>query len=90
MHKFATEHPNQENAGEYYNSMTTRTYDQFLVRINFTDPYKIAEVISRPAPAVDGQTFGFLNLPKDAAIFDIGQGSGLLGRLLYAEGYSNI
>jgi len=47
MHKFATEHPNQENAGEYYNSMTSQTYDEFLLRINFCDPYMIKDVISK-------------------------------------------
>ena len=29
-------------------------------------------------------------MPRDAAIFDIGQGTGLLGKLLAAEGFTNI
>lgn len=70
--------------------MTTRTYDEFLVRINFTDPYKIAECITRPQPAQDGEGYGYLNLPRESAIFDIGQGTGLMGRLLHTEGFTNI
>ena len=48
----------------------------------------------KPNETVDPQTgkinYGFLNVSRDAAIFDIGQGTGLLGKLLAAEGFTNI
>ena len=92
MAKFVNEHPNQENAGDYYNQMTGECYDDFLVRINFTDPYKIADAIANPPPADSGAEgdFGYLNLARDAKIFDIGQGTGLLGKLLHPKGFTNI
>ena len=31
-----------------------------------------------------------MNLARDAVIFDIGQGPGILGKLLTAEGFTNI
>ena len=34
--------------------------------------------------------FGWLDLPRDAAIFDMGQGTGILGKLLAELGYTNI
>ena len=96
MHKFATEHPNQENVGQYYDDIDNDTYDAFLIKINFTDPYMLAQSIARPEPKqeVDSKTgkrdFGYLNLPRDAKIFDIGQGTGLMGKLLTKEGFKNI
>ena len=34
--------------------------------------------------------YGYLNVSRDAALFDIGHGTGLLGKLLSAEGFTNI
>ena len=31
-----------------------------------------------------------MNTRKDAAIFDIGQGTGVMGKLLYQKGFTNI
>ena len=96
MQKFATAHPNQENVDKYYDDIDSDTYDAFLIKVNFTDPYKLAPAIARPEPKqeVDARTgkrdFGFLNMPRDAKIFDIGQGTGILGRLLNEEGFTNI
>ena len=56
----------------------------------------MASAISRPEPKqeVDPKTgkrdFGLLNMNRDAKIFDIGQGTGILGKLLIREGFTNI
>ena len=96
MQKFATEHPNQENVGQYYDDIDNDTYDEFIIKINFVDPYMLANAISKPEPKqeVDPKTgkrdFGYVNLKREAKIFDIGQGTGLMGKLLKAEGFTNI
>ena len=78
MQLFKTSHPTQENAGEYYDGMTVSCYDDFNAMIKFVDPYHVAKVISKPAPAEDvnaetGEVnYGCLNVARDAAIFDIG------------------
>ena len=38
MKMFLEQHPNQENAGSYYDAMTSQAYDDFLILINFCDP----------------------------------------------------
>ena len=88
MKKFAEAHPNQENVGQYYNDISSDTYDQFLIDINFTDPYKVAEAIVKPDNAEN--PFGYLNAARDAKVFDMGQGTGLLGKLLNKEGFNDI
>ena len=69
-----------------------------MKRLNFIDPYIVAQVIYKPAPAAEEevdaqtglQTYGMLDLPRDAAIYDMGQGTGILGKLLTEQGYTNI
>ena len=53
MKMFTDGHPDPTKCGDFYNQMTGEAYDDFLVRINFTDPYKICDAISKPA-AADG------------------------------------
>ena len=56
----------------------------------------MAKLISRPPPEqeTDPKTgevsYGYLDTPRDAPIFDMGHGTGLLGKLLNAQGYTNI
>ena len=52
----------------------------------------MAQVIGKPAPAdgADAEDFGWLNTPRDAKIFDFGQGTGLIGRLLTEQSFTNI
>jgi len=64
--------------------MTGEAYDDFLVRINYVDPYNIAKTIYAAAPAEGSTDFGYLNTARDATILDVGQGTGILGKLLKA------
>ena len=52
--------------------------------INFTEPTFIAERVFKSVEE-DG-----LNIAKDAAIYDMGCGTGLIGELLHKQGYTNI
>ena len=60
------------------------------------DPYHIAKVIANPVPEqeTDPETgklnYGYINAARDAEIFDMGQGTGVLGKLLTADGFTNI
>ena len=58
-----------------------------IVKINFTEPHKIIEAVTEAA-SEDG--FGYLNLAKDAKIFDVGAGTGFLGKCLNEKGYTHI
>ena len=51
MELFTNAHPDQENAGEYYDGIEVNCYDEFIKKINFIDPYHVAKVIADPAPA---------------------------------------
>ena len=99
MAKFKDGHPSQNpgeegNVCDYYNSIDQKTYDEFLVYINYIEPTRIVEAITCPEPQnpeePDAKVYGYLNTPRDAAVFDIGQGTGLMGKLLTQEGYTNI
>ena len=57
------------------------------VNINSTEHFKITEAVAEAA-SEDG--FGYLNLSKDAKIFDVGAGTGILGKCLSEKGYSSI
>ena len=58
--------------------MDHATYDEFNNYVNFTDPARVTEAIVKSKSS----EFGYLNAPSDAKIFDIGMGTGLLGKLL--------
>jgi len=96
MQKFAAAHPNQENVGEYYDNIDGSTYDAFIKKINFTDPYNVAKAIYNPVPEVevDPETgavnYGYLGASRDAAIVDIGCGTGISGQLLHEQGFTNL
>ena len=68
--------------------MSAKDYEAFNESINFTDPVHIAQAIAHGADHPSG--YGFLNMGRDAEIFDIGSGPGILGKLLHAEGFSKI
>ncbi len=90
MGLFVESDKDPQKVDKFYEQMTGEAYEDFLVRINFTDPYKVAEAICKPAPAGGEEGFGFLDLARDATIFDIGCGPGILARLLTAQGFTTI
>ena len=83
---FLEKHPDQSDCGSYYDAMTGKAYDDFLDMINFCDPKYIKDVISKP----NTEEFGWLNASRDLKVFDIGAGTGLMGRLLAEQGFTNI
>ena len=87
VNKFADQHPTQENIDTFYNSIDPEDYRQYLVRINSTEPFRIADAISDQA-SEDG--YGCLNLDKASKIYDVGAGAGIIGELLSAKGYTSI
>ena len=88
MGKWIKANPTQETIKEYYNDMKGDAYDQFNASINFTDPYRIADAISKVES--EEEQYGYLNLARDSKIFDIGQGTGVLGKLLVQAGFTDI
>ena len=72
--------------------MDPETYDESNASyFNYTDPYRITEAIANPENGEPGEEdFGYLNVQRDAMIFDIGTGPGVLGKLLTKKGFTNI
>ena len=85
--RFAAAHPNQENIDTFYNNCDPAAYEEMLVRVNFTEPYKITAAICDKA-SDDG--FGLLNLDRASKVYDVGAGSGLVGELLAEKGFTHI
>ena len=88
MSKFAKEPVNKDNVSSYYGSIDVKVYDEFVASIDFQDPVHLTQIISE-AESQELQ-YGLLNLPKDAAIFDMAHGTGSMGRLLSEKGYTSI
>ena len=59
--------------------MPPLVYDEVMRILNFNEPYIIADEAALR-----------MNLPKDAEILDVGCGTGLIGRLLARDGFTNI
>ena len=59
-------------------------------RIKYNEPHKIVEVVSEAANHEDPESVGFLNLPRDALIFDLAAGTGLLGQFLTEKGFMHM
>ena len=69
---------NDANINELYDKMSQSDYEQFLVHINFTEPYHLRDAIVN------------LGLKQDVKILDFGCGTGIVGYLLKDFGYTNI
>ena len=69
---------------QFYNQMDTADYEAMLVAINYTELGQIADIITRP------ESEGGLGIPLDAKIYDVGCGSGMIGKLLTERGYHDI
>ena len=78
--------------GDFYDKMTGKAYDDFLTLINFCDPQYVSDVIAKAAPAEEDteMSYGLLKLARDAKVFDMAQGTGVMGRLLTEQGFTNI
>ena len=69
---------------EFYNQMDPADYEAMLIAINYTELGQIADIIHKP------QADGGLSLPLDIKIYDVGCGTGMLGKLLSERGYNDI
>lgn len=90
---FADGHPTCPDVGAFYDKMSGAAYDDMTAKVKFIDPYRIAEVVAKAGKDDDeqgGSVFGLLNAKRDSRIFDVGQGTGILGKILTAEGFTNI
>ena len=84
-------HPDPKTVGQHYDNIAEHVgYDGFNVWINFIDPFFIAQTVADPEDPDDEFNFGFLNTPRDAKIFEVAQGTGLIGRLLNEKGFTHI
>ena len=68
---------NKDTIKEQYDDLAKK-YDDVLIAVEYPDPKKCADLIES------------LGIAKDAAIFDMGCGTGLVGVYLAEKGYSNI
>lgn len=73
-----------EKINDFYNEMGSHGYDQWAKVVNFTEPYEIIRQVYQT------EEEGGLNLSKDAALLDVGAGTGIIGRNLAEQGFSNM
>lgn len=67
--------------------MSQNDYEQFLVHVNFTEPYYVRDAV---IGSVQDGGLG-LQLPsKDVEILDFGCGTGIVGHLIKDAGFTNI
>ena len=71
--------PPSETMGEHYDTIEPEAYNKMCDLVNFTEKDEICK-----------QVIETLALPKDAAIFDAGCGTGLIGEILNKAGYTTI
>ena len=73
-----------DKINEFYNEMGVEGYDQWAKVVNFTEPYEIIKQVHA------SQEEECIQAPKDAKILDVGAGTGIIGRNLAKEGYTNM
>ena len=84
---FKPENYNQttaSNINEMYDKLSAADYEQFLVKINFTEPFYVRDYV------VKSSADGGVDIAKDAEIMDFGCGTGIVGYLIKDHGYTNI
>lgn len=77
--------PKHSSIVDFYNQTDPSLYDEMGKAVNYTEPNFIVGAISETEEAG-----GFIALPKDVQIYDIGCGTGISGQLLHEKGYHNI
>lgn len=85
------------NINELYDKMKQSDYEQFLVHVNYTEPYYVCDTILN---SVDDGGLGFDTTNKNKkdskdndiniSILDFGCGTGIVGHLIKDAGYTNI
>ena len=69
----------------FYNSTDPKLYEDMCMVIEFSDEQlAMKEIVKK------GNEDGGISCPHDAAILDVGCGTGMFGKLLWDEGYNNM
>ena len=83
--KYADNPHNTADFIKFYESIDPKVYEDMSRITEFSDEQEhLAKSVYESKEA------GALETPKDAAIFDVACGTGMLGKLLQAQGYTNI
>ena len=72
--------------------MSPEAYEGFLAMIDYNDAYMLAEICGKPlddSPETN-YPYGLLDAERSIKIFDIGLGTGLVGRHLTAHGFTHV
>ena len=64
----------------FYDGLTPEGYDEWAIRVNFSEPYHIVSEVERLTKDVTS------GVTSTARVFDIGAGTGLLGMKLKERG----
>lgn len=83
--KYADNPHNTPDFIKFYNQLDPKVYEDMSTITEFSDEQEhLARSVYEPKDS------GALEMPKDAAIFDVACGTGMLGRILQRQGYTNM
>ena len=84
--QFTQVYPNLSSEGikDFYDGLDPKGYDDWLRRINFTEPYHVIDEVAR---LVDDPESG---VPATAKVLDVGAGTGILGVKLREKGCAGL
>ena len=81
IEQFTNNYPGNENVGQFYNGLTPQGYDEWARRVNFCEPYRIVDEVTRLIRDVPDS-----GLTETSTALDCGAGTGLLGLKLSEKG----